>query len=292
MKYCVKHLSVALISAISLSKAIYGVDNRRNYDDPGVTLQQRRAADATAAIVGAGLVVPGSPGYVNLVADQNSLCLSERFTYEPSVAHCSGFKVGNRLIATAAHCVLPHSCGSTRIVFGYYKTRAESSPHLNIPKAKVYSCRRIVGSVPVRNANLVPDWRVVEVDRNITAPQVTIRSSALPEISPGTALTVIGYPLGGPVKISSGAKVLGVFPSDTFLLNSDTYVGSSGSAIFNSATLSQGELFVEGILHGGNPDFIEHGDCDISRRYPEQGGGPSGGEFATSASEIERALVP
>ncbi len=151
-------------------------------------------------------------------------------------------------------------------------------------------CYLVDGELP-DEIFLRPDWRVVEVDRNIAAPQVTIRSSAEPEISPGTALTVIGYPLGLPIKIDSGAEVLEVFQSG-FLLNSDTYHGHSGSPIFNNARLAQGELFVEGILHTGNPDFIRRGACDVSRRYPEQGGGPFGGEYATFASEIERALAP
>ena len=149
-----------------------------------------------------------------------------------------------------------------------------------------------MGGVRAPNNDLDPDWRVVEVDRNIAAPQVTIRSSAEPEISPGTALTAIGYPLGLPVKIDSGAEVLEVFQS-TFLLNSDTYGGNSGSPIFNSARLAQGELLVEGILGGGNPDFPDPPRaCDVSLHYPEQGGRPAGGEDATFASEIEGALAP
>ena len=79
-----KVLHLAFVSSLDIRnlaspKAIYGPDNRRNYDDPGVTPQQRLAADATAAIVNADQVVPGSGNFVNLAAGRNFLCPSERF---------------------------------------------------------------------------------------------------------------------------------------------------------------------------------------------------------------------
>jgi len=219
----------------------------------------------------------------------------ERFWNERSAAFCSGFKVGNKLIATAGHCIeTPGACKATRFIFGFYKTRAKLHPELNIPRTNVYSCKRIVAGV-THPDSLPPDWRVVEVDRNIAAPQVTIRPSTIPRISRGTGVTVIGYPNGLPVKIVSGAKVLEVSTLfHAFLINADAYHGNFGSAVFNTARLAQGQLFVEGILNGGNPDFVALGSppCAVSRHYPKQGGGASApfrGEFATFASEIEKA---
>lgn len=296
--------SAVIIVLLTSACVIYGLDDRKNYNDDAVDDNERRAADATAALVRVAKLSPVRGGKAfdlpggNVIEGGMGLCSPdqakkyghppEAFWDEPNPAFCSGFKVGRRLIATAGHCVKSEEeCRDTRIVFKFYKDdKKDSVPGKGIPAQNVYKCVGIFDEY--RQGSGRSDWQVLKVDRDIAAPETTIRKSADGLIARGERLTVIGYPLGLPVKIASGAEVRQV-KKNTFVANLDSYHGSSGSAVFNTAKLRNGELFVEGILVGGEKDFEAKpaGRCLISKRCPQDG---CIGEHATVASEIEPAL--
>ncbi|AWJ85173.1 endopeptidase [Azospirillum sp. TSH58] len=289
------------------SKAIYGGDDRKNYGHSRTTPNQRRAADATAALVNAANVLARADGQFYDLPGGNvldgpsgrGLCTpkqaeslkepEEPFWDEPNPAFCSGFKVGRNLIATAGHCIRDQeSCNNTRFVFGFYKTNDKPQPEQGIAAKNVYKCEKIVGGE--LEPGIGSDWRIVQVDREIDAPQVTIRASSSPPINVGEGVTVIGYPLGLPVKIADGAAVRSLNAKRGFFVaNLDTYQGNSGSAVFNTARLSQGELLIEGILVRGENDFKINSPCFISKRCPIDG---CRGEDVTLANRLEKALKP
>jgi hypothetical protein len=114
-------------------KAIYGRDDRRNYGNVDVTDAQRRAADATFALVFDTDLNRNAAGTYDLPGDTANLCtpkqiedlklevLSEPFYDEPAPAFCSGFKIGEDLIATAGHCIKSVAdCKRTRFVHRFY----------------------------------------------------------------------------------------------------------------------------------------------------------------------------
>ena len=128
------------------------------------------------------------------------------------------------------------------------------------------------------------DWAVVQVDREIKAPQVKVRTAATPAIAKGTRVTVIGYPIGLPLKLADNAQVRDL-NSKSFIANLDTYGGNSGSAVFNTEKLARGELLVEGILVSGAQDFLTllNNTCYVSQQCSNAG---CSGERVTRISVI------
>src|SRR5262245_35626338 len=254
------------------AKAIYGLDDRKNYDNKRVTDAQRLAADATVILVKEQdlTATPDKKKYKlpsgNILdaAANCGLCTPDQaaslnkpmewFYDEPNPGFCSGFRVGNNLIATAGHCIRTQSdCDRTRFVFGFYKTAQTPEPEKEIAADRVYSCKAIVGGKEERDG---PDWRIVKVDRDMTSgSNVLLRSANMqPILKPNDAVVVIGYPMGLPAKIADGATVRGM-GNGFFVANVDTYGGNSGSAVFNKDKVENGELLVEGILVRGENDF-------------------------------------
>jgi hypothetical protein len=299
--------SLLLRQSFADAKAIYGpTDDRRNYDSPRVTAAQRRAADATVILVklsdltispdAKSCDLPG--GNILDSATGRGLCTPqqaaklgkprEAFYDEPNPGFCSGFRIAHDRIATAGHCIRTQAdCENTRFVFGFYKTVANPHPEKNISMDNVYACKRILGGSEQKNG---ADWRVVEVDRDMkSGSDLPLRSaSTQPKLLPNAGVVVIGYPMGLPVKIAGGASVRSL-GNGFFVANLDTYGGNSGSAVFNSARLANGELLVEGILVRGENDFETSDPCFASKWCPTDG---CRGEDVTNAIEIVVASVP
>ena len=124
----------------------------------------------------------------------------------------------------------------------------------------------------------------MEVDRDMThGSDLALRhADDEPKLVMGGELTVIGYPLGLPVKIASGGTVRG-FGRGFLVANLDTYEGNSGSAVLNSEKLAKGQILVEGVLVRGENDFEMTAPCYISKRCPSYG---CRGEDVTLAAEI------
>jgi V8-like Glu-specific endopeptidase len=289
-------------------KPIYGCDDRKNFYQSDVTEAQKKAASATAVVVrnyqlhetGSHWEMPhGSANFCSPLQviqanhrDPKVPLLPERFWKEPAPGFCSAFKVGPRVVATAGHCIKTETdCtgnassngAGTAFVFGFKKLSYEDSPETEIDKNNVYKCVRILGGSETDES----DWRIVQVDRDIDAPQVAVRTpQTTPALQVGEKLTVIGYPRGLPVKIADGGYLRKI-KARYFEASLSTYGGNSGSPVFNSDKLSQGELLVEGILVRGDSDFAQTIPCYISKRCPSEA---CRGEDVTLASEFEGLL--
>lgn len=119
----------------------------------------------------------------------------------------------------------------------------------------------------------------------------------------GTKVTAIGYPSGLPVKIAGNAKVRKVTSDGYFVSDVDTFGGSSGGPVFNTATFK-----IEGVLVRGGVDYVyganavedpkspylqEPGEANV---YPQDGGRGEDVTFSTvfqsmiPATEFEKAL--
>jgi hypothetical protein len=285
----------------SQTKAIYQFDDRKDYNRVGSAM--RRAADTTVILVNTSDLTLsqdhktfGLPGgnIINSATGRGlcneQQCLEgnlpvEAFYWQANPGFCSGFRIGKQRIVTAGHCIQSQErCNATRFVFGFYVTARRPHPEKRIPVENVYRCMNIVGGVEVDSG---ADWRVVEVDREIKfGTSVTLRKQGTPKR--GDGVTVIGYPLGLPVKIAGNANVRSI-GSGFFVADLDTYEGNSGSAVFNTEKLSQGELFVEGVLVRGENDFSLTDPCYASKWCPVDG---CRGEDVTLATEIVKGLSP
>ncbi len=275
-------------------KVIYGSDDRKDYFE--ASANQRLAADSTVALVDTGDLEPSADETTyNLPDDpigrEKAWCEDEPFYHQPAPAFCSGFLVAPDRIATAGHCIEGDpgdDCGSVSFVFGFnYPDGANAEPARRIPADNVYRCKSIVdGEFRVADRS---DWRVLTVDRAVTGRTPLNVRPADDSIPYGTELTVIGHPVGLPTKIADNAKLRDNGPSAYFVANLDTYGGNSGSAVFNSKSITGGSPLVEGILVRGEDDFEYdlQDRCYRSKKCADDG---CRGEDVTRASEFVGAI--
>ena len=187
-----------------------------------------------------------------------NLCPEVRFSNQAALGSCSGFLIGDKILATAGHCVRSiTSCNDYLWAFHY---REDFSVH-HLPfllEDDLYSCKRILfqqSPGPKGGADLA----IVELDRVVEGATALELSSGQAPLVFGTQLGMVGYPLGMAQKavLTSTPHPRVESDSDFFALNLDAFGNNSGSPLINLAT---GE--VEGLLVAGEaPDF----DLDLAR---------------------------
>jgi V8-like Glu-specific endopeptidase len=248
---------------------IYGSDDRRDVYEIEDVEARSLALSGTAALMPPRSVRSTATGSLTFgsetLIDVFDLCESERFVRQPSLANCSGVLLDDDLVVTAAHCVTFLPCQDQLWVFGYAIRSEGARPQLD--EGGVYRCR----SVPVHHYGATDDGRrldfaVVQLDRPVSMDQ-RAASLATAVIPTGERATVIGYPSGLPAKVDRGATVLDAREAeqDYVRLASDTFIGSSGSGVFNG----QNELVA--IVVRGGEDYEHRPDsgCYVSRRIVE-----------------------
>lgn len=270
--------------AIYNDKVIYGGDNRKNYFEADAN--EKKASEAVSLVVNTSdLLETGAGDKFNLPGSSVGLCSTEKFHSEPAPGFCTGFKVGADLVATAGHCIRSQAqCARTSFVFKFRMDSNGDNPHKGILRDDVYACKEVVDGE--LNGPDQSDWRVVRVNRalDVSIPTVKVRKSGM--LDTGDPITIVGHPMGLPLKVTPGGVVRS-HKSSYFVANPDTYGGNSGSPAFNSTKLSAGELFVEGILVRGEDDFSQYTPCMKSKICQEEG---CRGEDVTYSSEFAGVL--
>ena len=245
---------------------IYGEDTRRDVYAEGSDALRRLALESSVAFMTADHLARDSEGSFAIVAetlgDANNLCADEAFATQPAAATCSGVLVDDQLVLTAGHCVNEDAtCDDRLVVFDY----AISDPDraVTLDDGAIYRCK----SIPLRSDGVDPsggrhDYAFVELDRPVSpARRPVTRGPADPPL--GSALAVIGYPSGLPVKIDAGAELLLMRQCrDYFTLSSDTFQSSSGSGVFDDIGRLVG-IFVRG---GADYEYVSERGCAVSRR--------------------------
>lgn len=266
------------------SAIVYGVDNRLDWYQVSDTAL-RAAASSTVGLFDRRDLTRNADGTYTVATGGTlrqsvGVCSAEPFSSQPVAAGCSGFQVGEDLIATAGHCVSSADCTSTRFVFGFRMDSA-SQARTRVAGDDVYSCSQIVS----RQVTGTSDYAVVRVDRPIVghAPLAIRRSG---KVATGQSLVLIGHPSGLPTKIAAGATVRDNAPSAWFAANLDSYGGNSGSAVLNATTLE-----VEGILVRGNNDYDWNGSCYVSNQCSDNNGCGGSWEESTRTTQFA-ASVP
>ena len=308
--------------------ATYGQDNREDYCSQNVIL--RDLADSVAGLFTDGSTEPARGEYVfgtRTLRDKYSLSESQRFVNQPANTFCTGFLVGEDLIATAGHCVRDHHktdaaapkdhagdcqenlskgryCEDIKFVFGFRKELGGWIPR-SVPADNVYKCAQVV----THSFRGGPDYAIVKLDRKVAGirPLAINRKNA--GLSARTPLLVIGHPSGIPLKLDGDARVIAastdvyvnnagmnmkwVDKGYSFLTNLDTFHCNSGSPVFNLDT-----LLVEGILVSGDEDYEADPDNPGRNRvtnFPQDAGaadlGKGVGEVCTKIS-VPAASIP
>jgi hypothetical protein len=266
---------------------IYGDDTRRDvYAAGGLG---RIALQSTIAFVSPEHLMRDPAGRFSIVADtlgaSNNLCPGEAFFAQPAAATCSGVLVDEQLVMTAGHCVRDDAtCDDRLLVFDYAVTDPERA--IAVDGDAIYACKSVVVRVlGVDATGRHLDFAFIELDRPVTAERRPV-TPGLAALRPSSAVTVIGYPSGLPVKVDAGAHVLYDRPcGDYFTIDSDTFEASSGSGVFDELGLLSG-LFVRG---GADYRFVPERQCAVPRQIAEVGD-PRGAEQASYLGPAIAAL--
>lgn len=266
-------------------KVVYGTDDRIDVYQETDAERLGMAASTCALVSASALTNNGNGTYTLAVSSYRELglpaCGDEPFGSQPVGAFCTGFMVGEDVIATAGHCMDSSDMSSARFVFGFVMEDA-ATVNRTFNSNEVYTAVEILGHA--LGGDL--DYTIARVDRKITAPgarALPIRRTGA--VTVGTPVGVIGHPAGLPMKIAFGAStaVRSVGPAGYFVANTDTYGGNSGSPVFNQET-----GVVEGILVRGENDYVNAGSCFRSNTVSNTGGR---GEDVSKTTSFEQ-FVP
>lgn len=252
-------------------KIFYGADQRQDYYE--ITDEQvLEWGDSTCALVSIADLSQGANGKIVLETTPYEVggfeaCDDEPFATQPTAAFCTGFVVGQDLIATAGHCITDEiDLSQTAFVFGFRMEDANNAV-TEFDADQVYLGVELVG----RALGGALDHCVLRVDRPITAPGATV----LPirregDIAVGDPVGTIGFSTGLPEKFSFGDDtVVKENPNGFyFSANLDAAGGNSGSPVFNTDN-----NLVEGILvRGPAAQFVlDPSGCFRAAEYPNDG---------------------
>ena len=235
-------------------KVVYGVDNRLEVFEAAASMKV--LASSTAAMISPRELIRNEDGTFNTTQDPlkaNGICEDDPYANQPTPANCSGFLVGPDLLMTAGHCIRSQSaCESMKWVFGFAVDEATKKAGFNIPADDVYSCKLLVNQELMSFKGT--DHALIQLDRVVkNRLPLNFRSEGAAEV--GDPLVVIGHPMGLPTKVADGANIRTNTHPHYFVATLDTFGGNSGSAVFNTNTLT-----IEGILVRGETDYKYNSD--------------------------------
>jgi hypothetical protein len=273
----------------AMLKVIYGPliggDNRRDYYE--VEPPRQRLIQQVVGLFSSELLTPIANGTVMLQTTPFSrmqvngkfLCESERYFSQPTGCHCTGFPVGEDIIATAGHCINASNMKNKRFVFDF-RMNGEKEANLIIDTNFIYT------PVEVIKRGMGPkgvDFALIRVNKPIPENRRCTLASGRP--MKDDKVFVIGHPVGLPVKYAGGAKVIDDSNENYFIADLDTYGGNSGSPVFNEKDE------VIGILVRGSTDFvlIDDQSCFVSNWCPTVSD-QCGGEYVSRLEQFQPYL--
>ena len=214
-------------------------------------------------------------GNSELYADPISeyMCKDERFVNQASVSYaCTGFLVGPDLLVTAGHCgtntgeVRNSSEGYCEAYTWMFDYRADSDVN-RIPNNDIYKCSEIIYAVQQEIDGNMQDFSLIRLDRKVEGR--TPLKLAQQEAKLNERITMLGHPMGLPLKYTYSARVFRGVEGRSFLTNLDAFGGNSGSPVFNTKNE------VVGVLIAGNPSVATYRDpkagCDRYNHCDDNG---------------------
>jgi len=217
---------------------------------------------------------------------ERRMCEDEPFRDQPTLGSCTGFLVGEKLLATAGHCVRTRDeCADTVVIFEFEMPAAADRPYV-VPAEDVYHCRKVINA---RDTEHGEDWSVLELDRPVKdRVPLCLRREGRPRL--GKALTLIGHPYSLPKKVAAGAQVKRL-DRKFFEANIDSIGGSSGSPVFSSKSFVVEGVFVRG-WDGDGWSHDARGECAGSRWCSDQVGCEGEGFEEVTYASVFASMVP
>lgn len=264
MVSCIGCGEPAELDATARLPVVYGVDDRVQIVDYPNAAVVAAALRTVLAVVPSERWVQGAGGVLTWRAASSGavfdLCSMERFSEELSVATCTAVLIAPKLAVTARHCVgVPDACQRLSFIAGVRSAGdgGLSASHTN----DVYACRNVLVS------NSATDVAFIELARSASHAALPPMERA---VEVGQTLTLVGFPLGTPMKAAPGTVTRPADgPDGSFNLAVDAFGGTSGGAVLSE----RGRL--SGILVRGGSDFDTDAElgCARARVAPSPGRG-------------------
>lgn len=238
----------------SLSSALYadifGRDDRIDVlSQPKLQMLSRSVA---VGVIN-GLWTDLGNGHQELWADpiNEFMCQDERFIQEKSISYaCTGFLVAEDLLVTAGHCAVnvgeitntsDDYCEAYTWLFDY----TSKTDTRKIPNENIFKCKEIVYAVQTEVDGQSHDFALIRLDRPAQGRvPFKIANSRIGLHQP---VTMLGHPMGLPMKFADNARVIKNDVGRSFYTNLDAFSGNSGSPVLNHRNE------VVGVLIAGNP---------------------------------------
>jgi len=236
---------------ISSGEVIYGVDNRIDAFELDGGFWEEKARSVVMKVKNTKMKKL-SNGKIKLLGkvlkDYKTMCANEKFVDQRLNADCTGFLIGEDIVATAGHCMKDKfDCEHFSWVFDYKLKGPDDKKYHKVYPENVFTCKKILTSAYARGKDL--DFAIVQLDRKVEGrTPLELRTEG--RVKDGTNLAIIGHPSGLPLKFADGAEVIKNTSKDFFSANLDSFQNNSGSPVFNQDT-----GVVEGILIRGDMDY-------------------------------------
>ena len=274
--------SFSVFSKVNIvSKVIYGIDDRMDVFECSDNLMKEISLSTAAQIYNSDITkIDGKYLIKEGTLEEFGICKTERFSSQPITANCSGFLIAPDVLVTAGHCILSkNDCKNHKWVFDY-ANKVGIEKKFSFTENQIYSCSSIIGRIKEDTTGI--DYAVVKLNRKVL-DRTPLKFRKEGKVSDDAELTVIGHPSGLPTKISSMGKVRNNKSENIFIINSDTFTGSSGSPVIDSKT-----GLVEGIIVRGDQDYkVDDVGCATVNVNTEESGRGEDALRVTLIKEIQ-----
>jgi V8-like Glu-specific endopeptidase len=265
-------------AAIGLN-AIYRQDNRQ-FVGPTSSATIKKLSKSIAMIINKDSL-HGLKIETTKLSDANGLniCADEKFSESYSVASCTGFLIATDLLVTAGHCIQDFSdCQDKLIIFDILESTSSKSGY-KVGKKNIFACKELV------TQDSMGDFAIIRLDRK-SIERNTLKLSTRGSIGLNEKVMMLGHPMGIPLMLSNNAQVRETSDDTFFYADLDSFVGNSGSPVFNSRTFE-----VEGMLVKGQDDFEfdNKTSCNHLKVYSPSS---QSAETVTRISLISKAIKP
>lgn len=273
----------SLLFAFEQMESIYGADSRHPIAEGDKSLQEI-AKSVAAQVSDRNLVFKDdhiSKYSVGNVGDIYNLCNEENFRSDPALSDCTGTLIGNDLILTAKHCLREISdCSSKKWIFNYENRSIKyESGEIEFNNNDIYSCKEIVQGRG--NQNL--DYVFVRLDRKVSNTRPLLLNT-IKKVPVSKNLKIVGFPLGAPKMYVDDFKVLKE-SEISYVLNSDTFSGNSGSPVIDATT-----KLVVGMIIAGEKD-LKYDVFQSCNHYKKCLDNKCTGETALKSTSIKRSFL-
>lgn len=248
------------------SRVVYGEDDRREYFE--VSSPDLRAIAEEVLVIVPSEAVQFGGDEVQLVAPtlgkRAHLCEGEPFFEQPAAGFCTAALAAPDLVLTAGHCLFGANCDEMFLVRGYLYE--EEGVLRALQASDVYACAEVVAErVPMPGEGGV-DYAWLRLDRAVTGAVPLALKSEPPRLAEGDPVIAIGASEGLPVKVDQGGRVGRPHATEaaTFTVTTDTFIGGSGSPLFDR------DLNWIGVLDRGATDYAQTAaDCNARTVLPD-----------------------